>query len=90
MLKNNVEHQGHLKVNVTTFGLDLSNNVCEYEVNGLTNEKVIRGKRILMLIDAARMPWFHQSISQTFSLKNPANERIISHFIVLASAWKKL
>jgi len=42
-----------------------------------------------MLIDAARMPWFHQSISQTFSLKNPANKSIISHFIVLASAWKK-
>jgi len=45
LLKNNVEYQGHLKVNVTTFGLDLSNNVCEYEVNGLPNEKVIRGKR---------------------------------------------
>ena len=26
-------------------GFDLSNNVCEYEVNQLTNEKVIRGKR---------------------------------------------
>ena len=26
-------------------GLDLSNYVCEYEVNRLTNEKVIRGKR---------------------------------------------
>jgi len=25
--------------------IDLSNNVCEYEVNQLTNEKVIRGKR---------------------------------------------
>ena len=25
-------------------GLDLSNNVCEYKVNRLTNEKVIRGK----------------------------------------------
>ena len=25
--------------------LDLSNNLCEYEVNRLTNEKVIRGKR---------------------------------------------
>jgi len=26
-------------------GLHLSNNVCEYEVNRLTNEKVIRGKQ---------------------------------------------
>ena len=26
-------------------GLDICNNVCEYEVNRLTNEKVIRGKR---------------------------------------------
>ena len=26
-------------------GLDQSNIVCEYEVNQLTNEKVIRGKR---------------------------------------------
>jgi len=26
-------------------GLDLSNNVCEYEVNRFTNEKVIRGKQ---------------------------------------------
>ena len=26
-------------------GLDLSNNACEYEVNRLTNEKVIRGKQ---------------------------------------------
>jgi len=25
-------------------GLDQSNNVCEYKVNWLTNEKVIRGK----------------------------------------------
>ena len=27
-------------------GLDLSNNMCEYEVNQLTYEKVIKGKRI--------------------------------------------
>ena len=27
------------------FGLNLSNNVCEYEVNWLTNENVIRDKR---------------------------------------------
>ena len=26
-------------------GLDLSNNVCEYEINWLSNEKVIRGKQ---------------------------------------------
>ena len=26
-------------------GLDLSNNVCDYEINWLTNEKVIRGKQ---------------------------------------------
>jgi len=33
----------HMKVNV--IGLYLSNNVFEYEVNRLSNEKVIRGKR---------------------------------------------
>ena len=27
-------------------GLDLNNNMCEYEVNRLTNEKVIKGKQI--------------------------------------------
>ena len=38
------EGKGH---NVTCLwtSLDLSNNVCEYEVNWLTNENVIRGKR---------------------------------------------
>ena len=43
----------------------LSNNVCEYEVNQLTNEKVIRGKRYF---NAGRPPTgrIHQSISQTF------------------------
>jgi len=30
-------------------GLDLSNNVCEYEVKLLTNEKDIRGKRKLLM-----------------------------------------
>ena len=34
----------------------ISNNVCEYEVNRLTNEKVIRGKRNLNENDAARPP----------------------------------
>ena len=45
MLKNNVEYQGHLKVKVMMLHvgelLDLSNIVCEYEVNPLTNDKVI-------------------------------------------------
>jgi len=38
------ESQGH---NATCWwkGPDQSNNVCEYEVNRLTNEKAIRGKR---------------------------------------------
>ena len=37
-------------------GIELSNNVCEYEVNQLTNEKVIKGKETLMYIvnDAGR------------------------------------
>jgi len=43
LLKNNVKCQSHLKVKV--IGIYLSNNVCEYEVNRLSNEKVIRGKR---------------------------------------------
>ena len=45
MLKNNVEYQGHLKVNddATCWWkvLDVSNIVCEYEVNPLTNDKVV-------------------------------------------------
>ena len=28
-------------------GIELSNNVCEYKVNRLTNEKVIKGKETL-------------------------------------------
>ena len=35
-------------------GLDLSNNVCEYEVKLLTNEKDIRGKRKLLMTPNAR------------------------------------
>ena len=38
----------HLKVtmwHISVEGLDQRNIVCEYEVNPLTNEKVIRGKR---------------------------------------------
>ena len=41
LLKNNVKCQSHLKVNV--IDIYLSNNVCEYEVNRLSNEK--GGKR---------------------------------------------
>ena len=37
------EGQGH-DATCRWKGLDLSNNVCKYEVNQLTNEKVIRGK----------------------------------------------
>ena len=37
-------------------GLDQSNNECEYEVNRLTNEKVIRGKRNFKKINNARPP----------------------------------
>jgi len=38
------EGQGHNDVCLWN-GLDLSNKVCEYEVNRLTNKKVIRGKQ---------------------------------------------
>jgi len=55
LLKNNVKCQGH----------DLSNNVCEYEVNRLTNENVIRGKRNFNG-NRGRLHWFHQSISRYF------------------------
>jgi len=43
LLKNNVKCQGHLKVKVIM--LHVCEHVCEYDVNLLTNEKVIRGKR---------------------------------------------
>ena len=45
LLKNNVKYQGHLMVNGFMLYLNLRNNVCKYEVNPLTNEKVIRGKQ---------------------------------------------
>ena len=46
LLKNNVNCQGHLKVNVIMLHVhDLSNNVCEYEGNRFTNGKVINGKQ---------------------------------------------
>ena len=38
------EGQGHNAACLQK-GLSLSNNVCEYEVNRLTNDKVIRGKQ---------------------------------------------
>ena len=48
-------------------GLDLSNNVCEYEVNRLTNEKrktKLLGKLFTMLDAAAQPPGcIHQSIN---------------------------
>ena len=46
LLQNNVKCQGQGHNDACLWkGIDLSNNVCEYEVNWLTNEKVIRGKR---------------------------------------------
>ena len=57
----------------------LSNNVCEYEVNQLTNEKVIRGKRNFNA-NCLR----HRTLGRTdspiykpkFSSKNPSNNHI--------------
>ena len=62
-----------IMLNVLWKGLDLSNNVCEYEVNQLTNEKVIRGKRnfnanCLRRQTPARAE-LHQSISRNFVRK---------------------
>jgi len=49
--------------------------MCEYEVNRLTNEKVIRGKQNFdkQIVNEARRPLarppgFHQSISRNISL----------------------
>ena len=44
LIKNNVKCQGHNAACLRK-GIDLSNNVCEYEVNRLINEKVNRGNR---------------------------------------------
>ena len=58
-----------LKVNVIMLhvckhGHGLSNNVYEYDVNRLTNEKVIRGKRNVKANPPAQPPGrIHQSIS---------------------------
>ena len=43
-MSRSYEGQGH-NVACLWKGLELSKNVCEYEVNWLTNEKVIRGKQ---------------------------------------------
>ena len=63
-------------------GLDLSNIVCEYEVNRLTNEQVIRGKRNFNATDVDRRTsrpnhphGLQQSISRIFSPKYPAEKR---------------
>ena len=56
LFKNNVKCHGHLKIKVIMLhvynGFDLSNNVCEYEVNRLITKKVI------IVNDAARPPTF--------------------------------
>jgi len=48
-------------------GLDLSNNVCEYEVNRLTNEKVIRANCLRRL----PMPRISPIYKLIFFSKNP-------------------
>jgi len=50
LLKNHVKCQGHMKVKVIILhvcekDIDLSNNACQYEVNWVTNEKVITRKQ---------------------------------------------
>ena len=57
MLKNNVEYQGHPKLDVPMLhvgekGLDLSNIVCEYKVNPLTNDKLLQKSKTLMPTDS--------------------------------------
>ena len=46
VVKENVKHQGHLNDACLWKGLDLSNNVYEYEVNRLTNEKGLQPRTI--------------------------------------------
>ena len=72
LLKNNVNCQGD--------NADLGNNVCEYEVNRLTTEKVIRGKRNFNANCERRWMTAHPPrrvspiYKQTFSLKNLAKK----------------
>ena len=55
------EGQGHNDAYLWQ-GLVLSNNVCEYEVNHLTNEKVIGGKRNgISPIDKPKLFFEHSS-----------------------------
>ena len=69
------ESQGHTGTCMWK-GLDLRDNVCEYEVNRFTNEKVIRGKQNFNANCLRR--WtiphppgqIHQSISRNLSSKN--------------------
>ena len=65
-----------IKVKVMMFvkGLDLSNNVFEYEVNRLTNETFINENDATRPKNPTTLPpcGFHQFISRNLSLKNPA------------------
>ena len=75
MLKDNVDYQGQGH-NATCWwkGYDLSNNVCEYEVNRLTNELLEENETLMHIVYDARRPpnWIHQSVSLNFLRKNPA------------------
>ena len=53
MIKNNVKCQCHLKIILMHVyeKVDISNNVCGYELNQLYNEKVIGGNKSLTQID---------------------------------------
>ena len=61
----------HLKVTMCK-SLDQSNSVCEYEVNRLANENVIREKRTLtQIVNDARHPDGFTNIKPKYSSENP-------------------
>jgi len=76
-------------------GLDLSNNVREYEVNRLTNEKTT----LTQIVNAAVQPPARTDspiFKQRFSSKNPANDscqrnclkiNVMMHFTLHCVVW---
>jgi len=73
LLKSNVKCQGHLKVKVIILqkGHDLTNNVCEYEVNQLTKNLLEENETLTQIVyDAGWLPGqIHQPISRNFLRK---------------------
>ena len=72
-MSRSLEGQGHNAACLWK-GLDLSNNLCKYEVNQQTNEKGIRGKQTYtQIVNDAGRPIFEKSGLKTNQKDKVAN-----------------